>query len=331
MKRVIILTGYGIALRVRRGMFQVYEKERKTDISPAEVESIVIANKAVSITSSAIMLAAKHGIDLVFLDGWTPVARLLPSTYGSSLKTWVAQIAALKRRRLEFAKAFAEGKVFNQRNVLYQLSRRYSRMGGKYRTVRALIRQAIDTATLSLRNIKEAENVKEVRSAEAHAAKEYWEAISSVLPSELGFKRRLKRYSLPKDEEQDPFNKALNIGYAALLREVWKAIFLAGLNPYYGFLHARRPGRMSLVLDLMEEFRPIAVDRPLITLSLKDQRVIKGLEKDSKESVAKIWGVIVSALNNPPKPLKETIFSQARKLAKSILEKKPYTPYKSAW
>ena len=331
MKRVVVLSSYGIALRARKGMFQVCEKDKKKEISPVEVEAIVIANRAVSITSSAVILAAKHGIDLVFLDGWNPMARLLPSTYGSTLKTWIAQIVASKRRRLEFAKAFAEGKVYNQRNVLYQLSRKYSRMGGKYRSVRAVIRQAIDSATLALRDIKEAQNVKEVRSAEAHAAKEYWEAVASVLPEELGFKRRLKRYSLPKDEEPDPFNKALNIGYAALLREVWRAIFLTGLNPYYGFLHVKRPGRMSLVLDLMEEFRSIAVDRPLITLSLKDKDVIVGLERDSKEAVAKVWGVVIDVLNNPPRPLKELVLSQARRLARSILERKPYTPYKSTW
>jgi len=331
LKRVVVLSSYGIALRARKGMFQVCEKDKKKEISPVEVEAIVIANRAVSITSSAVMLAAKHGIDLVFLDGWNPMARLLPSTYGSTLKTWIAQIVASKRRRLEFAKAFAEGKVYNQRNVLYKLSRGYSRMEGKYRSVRAVIRQAIDSATLALRDIKEAQNVKEVRSAEAHAAKEYWEAVASVLPEELGFKRRLKRYSLPKDEEPDPFNKALNIGYAALLREVWRAIFLTGLNPYYGFLHVKRPGRMSLVLDLMEEFRPIAVDRPLITLSLKDKDVIVGLERDSKEAVAKVWGVVIDVLNNPPRPLKELVLSQARRLARSILERKPYTPYKSTW
>jgi len=331
LKRIVVLSSYGIALRARKGMFQVCEKDKKKEISPVEVEAIVIANRAVSITSSAVMLAAKHGIDLVFLDGWNPMARLLPSTYGSTLKTWIAQIVASKRRRLEFAKAFAEGKVYNQRNVLYQLSRKYSRMGGKYRSVRAVIRQAIDSATLALRDIKEAQNVKEVRSAEAHAAKEYWEAVASVLPEELGFKRRLKRYSLPKDEEPDPFNKALNIGYAALLREVWRAIFLTGLNPYYGFLHVKRPGRMSLVLDLMEEFRSIAVDRPLITLSLKDKDVIVGLERDSKEAVAKVWGVVIDVLNNPPRPLKELVLSQARRLARSILERKPYTPYKSTW
>jgi CRISPR-associated protein Cas1 len=48
-----------------------------------------------------------------------------------------------------------------------------------------------------------------------------------------------------------------------LLREVWRAVLAVGLNPYYGFLHTRRPGRMSLVLDLMEKLRLIAVDRPL--------------------------------------------------------------------
>jgi len=39
-----------------------------------------------------------------------------------------------------------------------------------------------------------------------------------------------------------------------------------GLDPYIGYLHGLRPGKPALVLDLMEEFRPVLADRLAITL-----------------------------------------------------------------
>lgn len=332
MKKILVLSGYGVTLRARKGLFQIVEKGKKTaEISPVDIEAIVVATKAASITSSAVILASKLGIDMVFLDNWLPVSRLIPATYGSTLKTWVKQMLAVRRRRLEYARAFAEGKVFNQRMILYNLYKRYRGSRAETRIIRARIKDSIDSATLALRQIREAERVEQVRSAEAHAAKEYWKAVSKAIPKELRFRQRIKKYTLPKGEEPDPFNKALNIGYAALLRETWRAAFIAGLNPYYGFLHARRPGRMSLVLDLMEEFRPIAVDRPLINLARKEIGIFMKLKEDDKEAVARVWKVVVETLSKEPKPLKDIILQQARKLTSSIIEKRPYTPYKSSW
>src|SRR5204862_398077 len=62
----------------------------------------------------------------------------------------------------------------------------------------------------------------------------------------------------------DPLNAALNYGYGILYAQVERALLLAGLDPYAGFLHADRPGKPSLVLDLIEEFRQAVVDRTLI-------------------------------------------------------------------
>ena len=332
MRQVIVLAGYGVSLRARKGMFQIHEKGvKKAEISPVEVEAIVVATRAASITSSAITLAAKHGVDLVFLEGWQPVARLIPATYGSTLKLWIKQLRASKTRRLEYAKAFAYGKIYNQRMVLYSYHKRLKGTKHQTRITRARVREAIDTATLSLKLVEQAETVEQVRSAEAHAAKKYWEAVSKLIPQQLGFKRRIKKYTLPENQEPDPFNKALNIGYAALLRETWRAVFIAGLNPYYGFLHARRPGRMSLVLDLMEEFRPTVVDRPLITLARQKPQTLKKLEQNDKQAVATVWTTVTNTLNKQPKPPKQQILKQARKLAKSITQKQPYTPFKTTW
>lgn len=50
------------------------------------------------------------------------------------------------------------------------------------------------------------------------------------------------------------------------------AVEAAGLDPQIGFLHALRPGRPSLALDLMEEFRPLLADR--VAFALVNRRQI---------------------------------------------------------
>jgi CRISPR-associated protein Cas1 len=72
----------------------------------------------------------------------------------------------------------------------------------------------------------------------------------------------------------------LNYGYGVLMGEVWRAVHYAGLDPYAGFLHADKPGKPSMVLDLMEEFRPHLVDRLVVKLVSK-----KMIDKDGFEII----------------------------------------------
>jgi CRISP-associated protein Cas1 len=62
----------------------------------------------------------------------------------------------------------------------------------------------------------------------------------------------------------DALNALLNYGYGILYGHVWGAVANAGLEPFAGFLHVDRPGKPSLVLDLVEEFRQPVVDRTVI-------------------------------------------------------------------
>lgn len=110
----------------------------------------------------------------------------------------------------------------------------------------------------------DARNVDEVRDTimgiEGSASVTYWSAIAQVVPEEFGFLDRSGRYAT------DPVNALLNYGYGVLKGETWRAEHFAGLDPYGGFLHVDRPGKPSLVLDLMEEFRQQLVDKSVIKL-----------------------------------------------------------------
>ncbi|MCV4632981.1 CRISPR-associated endonuclease Cas1, partial [Escherichia coli] len=59
----------------------------------------------------------------------------------------------------------------------------------------------------------------------------------------------------------DRINCLLSFLYALVRHDCIAALTATGLDPFVGFLHAGRPNRPSLALDLMEEFRPAIADR----------------------------------------------------------------------
>ena len=64
----------------------------------------------------------------------------------------------------------------------------------------------------------------------------------------------------------DRMNALLSFSYSLLTGDCLAALQGVGLDPYVGFLHVDRPGRPSLALDLMEEFRSALADRFALTL-----------------------------------------------------------------
>lgn len=74
----------------------------------------------------------------------------------------------------------------------------------------------------------------------------------------------------------DPVNALLSFVYTLLVHDIRSALETVGLDPAVGFLHRDRPGRPSLALDLLEEFRPFFADR--LVLSLINRRQVKGLD-----------------------------------------------------
>jgi len=346
MPKLALIVDYGAVLKVKDGRFKLLVRENKQyvtkwDHSPPEVEGIVVAVKGVSISAAAIELAAKNGIDVFFFSGSKPLAHLSPASYSAVQETWLAQIRAASNpeKRLEYSKLFAEGKLSNQRTVLSEYEKRAKASGNS--SVIPTLTRCVETIELHLSKLSECKSVDEVRQEEALAAKAYWEAIAALLPQNLGFELRLTKQRIRAEPNMvvDPFNRALNIGYAALLREVWRACFVAGLNPYIGFLHAPRTGKMSLVFDLMEEFRPIAVDRPLVTLAKSKPEALETLrssgsdepDERSREAFIAVWREVVNYMVKTNPPLTQIVATQAQRLSLSLRGKEVYKPYKARW
>jgi CRISPR-associated protein Cas1 len=69
----------------------------------------------------------------------------------------------------------------------------------------------------------------------------------------------------------DAANALLSFLYTLLTHDCRSALETVGLDPAVGFLHRDRPGRPSLALDLVEEFRPVLADRLALSLINRKQ------------------------------------------------------------
>ena len=277
--KMVFVAEPGSRIVARRGGIIIVSKGGKTAIPP-DVDAVVIASSRVGISAKALRLASMRGIDIVILDSsGYPVARLYPPYINKTVATRIAQFqrfGTLFGKIL--AKEFAYSKIVNQAQLLKYLAKCYREPWLRD------VAYEIDAIATDLRLQKpETLDREAIMSFESRAARHYWQAIASILPSELGFSGR-------DQQGLDPFNAALNYGYGILYSVCERALLLAGLDPYLGVLHSIKSGKPSLTLDFVEMFRAIAVDKPLI-LSAKKLRleiVERRLDYESRKMVAKV-------------------------------------------
>lgn len=162
------------------------------------------------------------------------------------------------------AAAMTAGKVKNARNVLLRSAREASAADEEKR-----LRTAADIQADALFHLKRPRDTDHVRGLEGEAAAAYFDVFPLMLKS-------AERESLPMNGRNrrpplDPVNALLSFLYTLLLNDCISALEGVGLDPQLGFLHVPRPGRPSLGLDLMEEFRAVMADRLAITLINRKQ------------------------------------------------------------
>ena len=257
--RALYLDGYGVKLGASKGALVVKGREGERYIPLSEVDLVVVASSGVSVSSRAMRLLTAAGIEMVVLDyrGY-PVGVYYASSYTRTPATRRAQyLAYYSGAGVRLAVEIAYSKVYNQACILQEL------LYANRRTVRESIermRTALDILE-GLRDRNTGLDVarRKIMNTEAHAAHVYWSTIAAILPGDLGFQGR-------SQEPADPVNAALNYGYGILYGLSWRALVLAGLDPYAGFLHSDRSGKPTLSFDYVEMFRAHVVDKPLIDL-----------------------------------------------------------------
>jgi CRISPR-associated protein Cas1 len=167
-------------------------------------------------------------------------------------------------RTTAIAAAITAGKVKNARNVLLRSAREADNADEE-----ALLRNSADVQADALFHLKTPRDADHVRGLEGEAAASYFNVFTLILkPAErdnLPMNGRNRRPPL------DPVNALISFLYTLLLNDCISAVEGVGLDPQLGFLHVPRPGRPSLGLDLMEEFRAFLADRLAVTLINRKQ------------------------------------------------------------
>ncbi len=227
--------------------------------------------------SPALMGAcAERNIGLTFLK---PNGRFLARVSGrvkGNLLLRKKQYALSQREDacVSIASSFVLGKVANCRKVIERVIRDH----GLLVDTQAL-KSVSDFLKATLRCVQAAKSLDELRGLEGSAAKQYFRVFGQMIlhqQEDFPFEERSRR------PPRDNMNSLLSFLYTLLTNEVASALEAVGLDPYVGFLHADRPGRPSLALDLMEELRPIFADR--LALSLVNRKQISGKGFTQKES-----------------------------------------------
>lgn len=342
----IFLDDFGIFLGRKRNRFVVKKEGQVKEVVADEVESIICCSSGVAFSASALALAVQNNIQVVFAryGGW-PYAVLMPASMTGSVRARREQFTAYNDERgFILAKKFVCGKITNQANLLKLMAKNRRQSDPALSEKLYETSKAIDQIIMKVdevRGLRIDDKRQDLMNLEAEAARFYWEGIRQILPAELGFAGRETRGA------RDPFNAMLNFGYQTILfPEVWKAVGYAGLDFYAGYLHADRPGKPSLVLDLMEEFRQQVVDRTLIGLITKsvikpreivDAEAVEEGKVLSKETIKTLLESFQERLDTEvmfdgqKSTIKGFIHHQARRVARFLLRETEYAPFTLGW
>lgn len=211
----------------------------------------------VQVTAQAIRALADRGVPIFHhtYGGWLAAVTAGVVEHNAPLRVEQYRVADDPRRSLPIARAIVAGKLQNQRTLL-----RRNHPDCPSAALRELARL--------VRAARHAADPDRLFGIEGLSARVYFAHFGGMLKESMGFDATGRDRRPPPD----PVNAMLSFLYALLLKDAVRALLAVWLDPYRGIYHRMRPGRPSLALDLMEEFRPIVADS--VVLWLVNNRVV---------------------------------------------------------
>jgi CRISPR-associated protein Cas1 len=273
------------------------EKDKKLSIPIHHLGSVCLFGTA-HITGPALARCAKEGRAVNYLDFAGRFQARVEGPESGNVLLRLAQFAAHADplRTVHICRCIVAGKLRNQRQNLLRsardakdekrATRLYAASDGIARLVPSLLQQPDADA---------------VRGVEGQGSALYFEVFGDMLtvpPSEFAFATRTRR------PPRDRVNALLSFLYALLTADCKAACEGVGLDHQLGYLHVPRPGRPSLALDLMEEFRPVLAER--LALTLINRRQIRTSHFDDCDGGAVL-------LNESGRKLVLSAYSERRK------------------
>ena len=248
----------------------VIERKTRLRVPLLRLDSIVTFGR-VAVSPLLIHRCADDGRAIIFMSGNGRFkARLVGPVRGNVLLRRSQHLALdTQGWPSRIALQFVAAKIQNSRLVLLRGARDSSGEPAEK------LRGAAAQLATNLENLRTIEGLDRIRGAEGEAARIYYRAFSWLIHAESAafpFERRSRR------PPRDRTNALLSFLYALVREECASALDGVGLDPQVGYLHALRPGRPALALDLMEELRAPVADRLAATLINRRQLLADGFD-----------------------------------------------------
>jgi len=241
------------------------EHEKRMQVPLHHLGSVVCLGN-IMVSPALMHRLADEGISLVLLDGNGRFKGRLEGAISGNILLRQAQHrqAGEAGFALGLSRAMIAGKLRNARQVLL----RGAREAGNEQDA-SVLTAAANALRNSVRNLPHVADLDAVRGVEGDAAKVYFSALNGLVRRDA--RTHFMMDGRTRRPPRDRFNALLSFLYSMLMNDCRSALEAVGLDPQLGFLHAVRPGRAALALDLMEEFRAILADRLALTLINRGQ------------------------------------------------------------
>jgi CRISPR-associated protein Cas1 len=247
----VVLQREGVRVGVRGQSVRITDKDGAVvrEFPLANLESLAVLG-GVQVSTQALAVFADQEVPVAFLSAAGRLTAMMDPMGPTSAAVRAAQVRVLDRpdKALELARAITVAKIANQRTLLM---RNHTDLPSR---AAADLQSSVEAATKTT-------TMDELRGHEGNAAAIYFANFAGMFKQgvqEIG--ARFNANGRQRRPPPDPINSIISFGYSMLTNECVAALRLASLEPTIGSLHATRPGRPALALDLMEPFRPLIAD-----------------------------------------------------------------------
>lgn len=226
--------------------------------APLHLLGQIVCFGPVGLTPALMGFCAEEGVSIALMSRTGKFQARVEGPQTGNVLLRRAQHGATQRAPIDVARTIVSAKAANQRGVLRRHLRDYGPDPATDQAARRLsdvTRRALETKDEGL-----------LRGLEGEGAHAYFSVFSRLIRS-----RRMVFQGRSRRPPKDGPNALLSFLYALLVEDCRAAAEVVGLDPQMGFLHRDRPGRPSLALDLMEEFRAPMADRLCLTLINRKQ------------------------------------------------------------
>ena len=257
----LYITTDGTYIRKERETVVVDQNRKKVFQLPLDALGGIYCFGHILVSPALMASCGERGIELAFFTDYGKFqARVLGQQSGNVLLRR-SQYRFADESPVQLARIFVGAKIANTRQILLKQMRNYGHS------------EQLNTCAMqlafALKKVQRATNLEEIRGIEGNSGANYFSVFNHLISPEqqksFEFSGRSRRPPL------DPVNALLSFCYSLLTSEIASALQGVGLDPYVGFLHTDRPGRLSLALDMVEEYRAWWCDRFVLTLINRKQ------------------------------------------------------------